>query len=90
MKRYKRILTLGLVILAFAMITFVTVKMTPLMFIHLSDVEEVFIYKNNIDPREGFYVNEKQDISSILKKLKSMNLNRHKDIELQNVNYTIY
>lgn len=90
MKPNKKFLTLGLMILAVALITFFTLKMRPLMFIHVSDVEEVFIYKNIVDPREGFYVNEKKDISFILKKLKSMNLDRHKDIELEDVNYTIY
>ena len=90
MKHKKRLIILALFILLFGSLVFIGFRRKPLAFITYPFVNELFLNKNNLASREGYYISEKEDVLEILRILRSMKTYKRKDIELKEVNYTIY
>lgn len=88
MKKMKLVI-LGIIMLIIIMCIFIYNR-KPLNNIYTSDINEIFIYYYNPDPVVGYYVDKEKDISDILKILKSIILKDKRDVELKEVDYTIY
>jgi len=92
MKVNKKIFLLGFFILIFALIPLLAFKLRPLIFLNNFIVDEIFIYKNDAEPRVGFYIGKDgaEDFASITKTLKSIKTGRRFKSDSYKVNYTIY